>query len=87
MAKLEVTQVRSAIGTKPKQRVRPTRQARCDLARHRKDIAPFLEREIGGDQRTAALACLDDHGDMLRALGVEHIAHNFEEVRRLVGLD
>jgi HAD superfamily hydrolase (TIGR01509 family) len=35
----------------------------------------------------AGAHCLDDHGDMLRALGVEHIAHNFDEVRRLVGLD
>jgi HAD superfamily hydrolase (TIGR01509 family) len=31
--------------------------------------------------------CFDDHGDALRALGVEHVAHSFDDVRRLVGLD
>lgn len=31
--------------------------------------------------------CFDDHGDMLRALGVENVAENFGEVRRLIGLD
>jgi beta-phosphoglucomutase-like phosphatase (HAD superfamily) len=31
--------------------------------------------------------CFDDHGDTLRALGVEHVADNFDEVRRLIGLD
>jgi len=31
--------------------------------------------------------CLDNHADVLRALGVEHVAHSFEEVRRLLGLD
>jgi len=31
--------------------------------------------------------CLDGHGDMLRALGVEHIAHSFDEVKRLLRLD
>jgi HAD superfamily hydrolase (TIGR01509 family) len=31
--------------------------------------------------------CLDDHGDRLRALGVEHVAHSFEEVKRLIGLE
>ena len=30
--------------------------------------------------------CLDGHADMLRALGVEHVATSFDEVRRLVGL-
>ena len=30
--------------------------------------------------------CLDGHGEMLRSLGVEHVAHDFDEVRRLVGL-
>ena len=30
--------------------------------------------------------CLDGHGDRLRAIGVEHIAHNFDDVRRVVGL-
>lgn len=31
--------------------------------------------------------CLDGHGDMLRRLGVEHVAQDFDEVRRLIGLD
>ena len=30
--------------------------------------------------------CLDGHADMLRALGVEHVAHSFDEVRRLLEL-
>jgi HAD superfamily hydrolase (TIGR01509 family) len=35
----------------------------------------------------AGAHCFDDHGDTLRALGVEHVAGNFDEVRRLIGLD
>src|SRR5205085_5508310 len=31
--------------------------------------------------------CFDGHADMLRSLGVQHIAHNFDEVARLTGLD
>ena len=31
--------------------------------------------------------CFDGHADMLRAVGVTEIAHNFDEVARLVGLD
>ena len=31
--------------------------------------------------------CLDGHGDMLRALGIEHVAHSFEEVKQLLRLD
>jgi len=31
--------------------------------------------------------CFDDHADMLRGLGVEHVAHSFDEVSRLLGLD
>jgi HAD superfamily hydrolase (TIGR01509 family) len=31
--------------------------------------------------------CLEGHGDVLREVGVEHVAHSFEEVRRLLGLD
>ena len=31
--------------------------------------------------------CLDGHETTLRELGVEHVAHSFDEVRRLVGLD
>ena len=30
--------------------------------------------------------CLDGHGDMLRALGVENVAGSFDEVRALLGL-
>jgi HAD superfamily hydrolase (TIGR01509 family) len=35
----------------------------------------------------AGAHCLDDHADRLRALGVEHVAHSFAEVGRLIGLD
>jgi HAD superfamily hydrolase (TIGR01509 family) len=35
----------------------------------------------------AGAHCLDDHADRLRALGVEHIASSFDEVKRLLGLD
>lgn len=31
--------------------------------------------------------CFDNHADMLRALGVRQIAHSFEEVARLIGLN
>ena len=31
--------------------------------------------------------CFDHHADMLRSLGVRKIAHSFDEVARLVGLD
>jgi HAD superfamily hydrolase (TIGR01509 family) len=31
--------------------------------------------------------CLDGHADMLRALGVEHVATSFDEVRRMLQLD
>ena len=31
--------------------------------------------------------CFDGHADMLRSVGVELIAHDFEEVERLIGLD
>ena len=30
--------------------------------------------------------CLDGHADMLRALGVEHVARSFEEVALMLGL-
>lgn len=35
----------------------------------------------------AGLHCLDGHADRLRALGVQHIAHSFDDVRRLLGLE
>jgi HAD superfamily hydrolase (TIGR01509 family) len=31
--------------------------------------------------------CFDGHEEMLRAVGVSEVAHSFEEMRRLVGLD
>jgi HAD superfamily hydrolase (TIGR01509 family) len=31
--------------------------------------------------------CFDGHADMLRAVGIEHVAHNFDEVARLIGVD
>ena len=31
--------------------------------------------------------CFDGHGDVLRSLGVQHVAQDFDEVRRLLGLD
>jgi HAD superfamily hydrolase (TIGR01509 family) len=31
--------------------------------------------------------CFDDHDEMLRALGIEHVAHSFDEVAQLLGLD
>jgi len=31
--------------------------------------------------------CFDRHADMLRALGVAHVAHSFDEVAELLGLD
>ena len=31
--------------------------------------------------------CFDGYADRLRSLGVEHVAHSFEEVGRLIGLD
>ena len=34
----------------------------------------------------AGTHCLDGHADMLRALGVSHVASNFDEVKALLGL-
>jgi beta-phosphoglucomutase-like phosphatase (HAD superfamily) len=31
--------------------------------------------------------CLDGHEAMLRAMGVGEVAHSFDEVARLIGLD
>ena len=31
--------------------------------------------------------CFDGHGEMLKAVGVRNIAHDFDEVARLIGLD
>ena len=31
--------------------------------------------------------CFDDHEEVLRRLGVKHVAHNFQEVRELLGVD
>jgi hypothetical protein len=38
------------------------RQCRRDLARHGEELTPFLEGEVGGDERAAPLARLDDDG-------------------------
>ena len=46
----------------PQERVRAARERRRDLARNGQDLPPLLEREVGGDQRAASLARLDDHG-------------------------
>lgn len=35
----------------------------------------------------AGAHCLDGHADMLRTVGVEHVAASFDEVRRLIGMD
>ena len=35
----------------------------------------------------AGAHCRDDHGDVLRSLGVQHIATSFNEVAQLLGLD
>ena len=40
----------------------PAESARADLAGHGEHLAPLLECEVGGDQRAAPLACLDDDG-------------------------
>jgi len=37
-------------------------QLRRDLARDGEDLAPFFERQIGRDQRSAPLASLDNDG-------------------------
>jgi HAD superfamily hydrolase (TIGR01509 family) len=34
----------------------------------------------------AGAHCLDDHGEMLRSLGVKHVAQSFDDVRALLGL-
>jgi hypothetical protein len=44
----------------PKQFVRAVAQRGCDLTRARENLPPLFEREVGGDQRAAALARLDD---------------------------
>ncbi|HEX3422165.1 MAG TPA: HAD family phosphatase [Sphingomicrobium sp.] len=31
--------------------------------------------------------CLDGHEEMLRSVGIAHVAHSFDEVARLIGLD
>ena len=44
----------------PQQRVRACAEAGGDLARHGEHLAPVLQREVGGDERTGPLAGLDD---------------------------
>ena len=48
--------------TQLEQRVRPRRQRARDLAGNGEDLSALLEREVGRDQRAAALARLDDDG-------------------------
>lgn len=36
---------------------------------------------------TAGRHCFDGHDEMLRSTGIEHVAHGFDEVARLLGLD
>ena len=45
----------------------PRRERGRDLAGDGEDLAPFLEREVGGDQGAAALARLHDDGRRARA--------------------
>ena len=51
---------RDGNGAEAEQRVRPVRERRGDLARHGEHLAALVEREVGRDQRAAALARLDD---------------------------
>ena len=44
----------------PQECVRSCGQGGRDLARHREDLPPLLEREVGGDQRAASLTRLND---------------------------
>ena len=53
---------RSPASHQPQQRVRPAAEGARDLAGHGKHLAAVLEREVGGDQRAASLARLDDDG-------------------------
>src|SRR3954451_18949768 len=49
-------------GAELEQRVRPRGERTADLARYREHLAALFEREVGGDQRPAPLARLDDDG-------------------------
>jgi len=62
-----------------------------------KDCAIIEDSKVGATGALASGAtviglaagrhCFDGHEEMLRAVGVGHVAHSFDEVRRLVGLD
>lgn len=68
-------------------------QLRVDIARTviLEDSKVGATGALASGARVIGLAagshCLDGHADMLRGVGVEEIAHSFEEVARLVGLD
>ena len=47
--------------------IRPARERGCDLARDREHLATLVERQVGGDQRAAALARLDDERRLRQA--------------------
>ena len=56
-----VLRARHGRRAEPEQRIRAGRERARDLARHRKHLAPLLEREVRRDQGAAALARLDHH--------------------------
>jgi len=68
------------------------RQLGADIAR----CAIIEDSEVGATGALASGAmviglaagshCFDGHGDLLRGVGVEHVAHTFDEVRRLLDL-
>src|SRR5439155_3712100 len=69
-------------GAEFEQGVRPRGETRADLTRNREDLSPLLEREVGGDERTAPLACLDDDGRAAEA-GDDPVAGRKPPRRRL----
>ena len=68
-------------------------QLRVDIARTviLEDSKVGATGALASGARVIGLAagshCLDGHAEMLRGVGVEEIAHSFEEVARWVGLD
>ena len=77
-----VAETRDGQRTQTEQVIRAARERRGDLARDRKHLAALVEREIGGDQRTAALARLDDER-RLRQSGHDSVARRESPGRRL----
>ena len=66
----------------PQQRVRAAREQRRDLAGHGEHLAALVEREVGGDQRAAPLARLDDDGRVAEP-GDDPVARREPPRRRL----